>query len=135
MTLRLVQLQTRQGGRFVAALDSGERATRLDVYALALRALAEGISLADAVAQHLTRDVIPLGAAADDMRFLAPIDHPDPAHLHLTGTGLTHLGSAESRDKMHALAAAGGAQTDSMRMFLQGLQGGKPPDLREILLY
>jgi hypothetical protein len=57
---------------------------------------------------------------------LAPIDHPDPAHLYLTGTGLTHLGSAESRDKMHALAAAGGAQTDSMRMFLDGLKGGKP---------
>jgi hypothetical protein len=57
---------------------------------------------------------------------LVPIDHPDPAHLYLTGTGLTHLGSAESRDKMHKIAVEGGAQTDSMRIFLQGLTGGKP---------
>ncbi len=32
---------------------------------------------------------------------LAPIDHRDPAHLLVTGTGLSHLGSAEGRDKMH----------------------------------
>ena len=34
-------------------------------------------------------------------RMLAPIDHPDPAHLYVTGTGLTHLGSAATRDAMH----------------------------------
>src|SRR5690606_34345653 len=60
-------------------------------------------------------------------RLLAPIGHPDPAHLLLSGTGLTHLGSAESRDKMHK-AAAGGAMTDSMRMFQLGIEGGKPED-------
>ena len=32
---------------------------------------------------------------------------PTRAHLYLTGTGLTHLGSAESRDKMHKAAAGG----------------------------
>jgi hypothetical protein len=57
---------------------------------------------------------------------LAPIDHPDPAHLMLTGTGLTHLGSAEGRDKMHKAAQAGEQLTDSMRMFLMGVEGGKP---------
>jgi hypothetical protein len=36
-----------------------------------------------------------------------PVDHPDSAHVWLTGTGLTHLGSAEGRDKMHRAAAAG----------------------------
>jgi hypothetical protein len=35
------------------------------------------------------------------------------------------MGSAEGRDKMHK-AAASGALTDSMRMFLMGLEGGKP---------
>src|SRR5690606_20078186 len=64
-------------------------------------------------------------AALAEGRVLPPIDHPDSAHLHLTGTGLTHLGSAESRDKMHKAAAAG-ATTDSMRMFLMGVEGGKP---------
>ena len=39
-------------------------------------------------------------------RLLAPINHPDPAHLHLTGTGLTHLGSAATRDAMHKKLSA-----------------------------
>jgi hypothetical protein len=46
--------------------------------------------------------------------------------LQMTGTGLTHLGSAEGRNKMHAAAAAGETLTDSMRMFLEGVEGGKP---------
>ena len=59
-------------------------------------------------------------------RFLAPIDHEDPAHLLLTGTGLTHLGSAEGRDKMQRDATAAAHRTDSMRMFLGGVEVGKP---------
>ncbi|MGH1558644.1 hypothetical protein ACRAWD_15060 [Caulobacter segnis] len=60
-------------------------------------------------------------------RVLAPIDHPDAAHLQMTGTGLTHLGSAEGRDKMHEGRArpergAGEQLTDSMRMFLMGVE-------------
>ena len=54
------------------------------------------------------------------------LDHDDPAHLMMTGTGLTHLGSAEGRDQMHRKAAAAETQTDSMRMFLEGVAGGKP---------
>ena len=76
-----------------------------------------------------------LGAALDlerayeEGRLLPPITHPDPAHLHLTGTGLTHLGSASTRDAMHHKATqAEEAQTDSMKMFLLGLDGGKPVD-------
>ena len=130
MALRLIQLQTTNKRRLVAALDDGESAVRLEgvesVYALAMNAIDECISLADAASRRRTKDIIMLGDAANGLRLLAPIDHPDPAHLHLTGTGLTHLGSAESRDRMHALAATGGAQTDSMRIFLQGLKGGKP---------
>ena len=48
--------------------------------------------------------------------------------LTVTGTGLTHLGSAEGRDAMHKAAATGQA-TDSMRMFRMGLEGGKPAAL------
>ena len=53
-----------------------------------------------------------------------PLDHDDPAHLHLTGTGLTHLGSASTRDAMHQSAVE--TLTDSMKMFRMGLEGGKP---------
>jgi hypothetical protein len=44
----------------------------------------------------------------------------------LTGTGLTHLGSAEGRDQMHRSMTEAAQQTDSMRMFLMGVEGGKP---------
>jgi hypothetical protein len=60
-------------------------------------------------------------------RLLPPLDHPDPTHCLVTGTGLTHLGSAQARDAMHAKAAAGAPLTDSMRLFQWGLEGGKPP--------
>ena len=94
-------------------------------YELAGTALAAGESLEEAASRHMTTEAVNI--ASPDVRLLAPIEHPDTAHLYLTGTGLTHLGSAEGRDKMHAHAAKGGVQTDSMRMFLEGLQGGKPP--------
>jgi hypothetical protein len=60
-------------------------------------------------------------------RLLPPITHPDPAHMLVTGTGLTHLGSASTRSSMHA--TADDKLTDSMKMFKWGLEGGKPaPD-------
>jgi len=127
MNVRLVQYRESAGGRAVALLTD-EGAVRLDgvesVYALATTALREGVSLADA-AEARRGGVADLAAAEAEGRLLAPIDHPDPAHCLMTGTGLTHLGSAEGRDKMHA-AAASGSMTDSMRMFRMGLEGGKP---------
>jgi hypothetical protein len=57
--------------------------------------------------------------------WLVPLDHPDPAHCILSGTGLDHLGSAQARDAMHARLNSG-ELTDSMKMFKLGLEGGKP---------
>ncbi len=57
---------------------------------------------------------------------MTPIDHKDPAHVFVTGTGLTHLGSAEGRDQMHRDLADPAKLTNSMRMFKLGLEGGKP---------
>ena len=61
---------------------------------------------------------------------ISPITHPDPAHMHMTGTGLTHLGSAATRDAMHKKLNddADEVLTDSMKMFRMGLEGGKPAD-------
>jgi hypothetical protein len=58
-------------------------------------------------------------------RILTPVDHSDSARVFLTGTGLTHLGSADARDRMHAKAHSADA-SDSMKMFRMGLEGGKP---------
>ncbi|MFN0199139.1 MAG: AraD1 family protein [Planctomycetaceae bacterium] len=66
-----------------------------------------------------------------------PIDHPDPHHILITGTGLTHTGSVKSRDEMHRQDSAKNSseeklasapQTDSAKMFQMGLQGGKPAE-------
>ena len=130
MALRLVQLCERDGTRLVAASEHDGSARQVrgveTTYALVLAALRDRTTLAEA-AERLAGDTVDLAAAEAEGRLLAPIDHPDPAHCHLTGTGLTHLGSAEGRDKMHQ-AAASGALTDSMRMFLMGVEGGKPAD-------
>ena len=50
---------------------------------------------------------------------LPAIDHPDePARCLVSGTGLTHLGSARNRQSMHASTDAD--LTDSMKMFRWG---------------
>ena len=129
MTMRLLQRRDADGTRSVIVAD-GDRAMIVpgvaSVRALAMRAIAEGRGLADAVAACGPGASVDLAAELAAGRLLAPIDHDDPAHLHMTGTGLTHLGSAEGRDKMHREAAAVADLTDSMRMFLEGVEGGKP---------
>ena len=95
---------------------------------LALAAHAAGRGLWAEVEARGRGAAVDLVAALEAGRLLVPLDHPDPAHLHLTGTGLTHLGSAATRDAMHQGAAESLAEnvTDSMRMFRMGLEGGKP---------
>ncbi len=129
MTFRLLQITTPAGSRAVVASEGGETGWRVDgvttVYELARLALQKRSSLKDAASSRRSSEQIDLAQAEKQNRLLAPIDHPDSAHLYLTGTGLTHLGSAEGRDKMHK-AAASGQVTDSMRMFMMGVEGGKP---------
>ena len=129
MALRLLQHCADDGTRSVIFAD-GARAHFLNEVAsvrdLAGRAIAAGQGLA-ATARQLAGDLaVDIAAELAAGRLLAPIDHEDPAHVLMTGTGLTHLGSAEGRDKMHAAAQAGEKLTDSMRMFLEGVEGGKP---------
>jgi len=79
------------------------------------------------VKEHLRDKTVGYAAIAAEGRLLPPLDHPDPAHCFVTGTGLDHLGSAQARDAMHAkLAAEADSLTDSMKMFRLGLEGGKP---------
>ncbi|GGE79465.1 AraD1 family protein [Sphingomonas prati] len=126
MRLSLVQYHDGAGTRAVAAIrDDGVARVvpgAASVRALALAAIAAGQGLADAVAAAGEGDVVDLNAVT----LLPPIDHDDPAHLAMTGTGLTHLGSAEGRDAMHRAAKVDAAPTDSMKMFLMGVEGGKP---------
>jgi hypothetical protein len=130
MVLRFVQLKEQGGTRILAAVNDAGLARRVEVadtlLDLAQAALKVGATLAETAQSSPLGAEIDIPAALAEGRVLAPIDHPDPAHLVLTGTGLTHLGSAEGRDKMHKAAQAGEQLTDSMRMFLMGVEGGKP---------
>ncbi|MDG3444173.1 AraD1 family protein [Nitrospirillum amazonense] len=130
MVLRLLQYVDATGARAVAARhDDGPAHTVpgvASIYELAQRAIAGGTGFAAVVEAAGVGGAVDLAALVAEGRLLAPLDHPDTAHLLVTGTGLTHLGSAEGRDKMHKDLADPAKQTDSMRMFRLGLEGGKP---------
>ena len=131
MSLRLVQLTGTDGERIVAAATSGTTGRRIkgatSVYSLALAAIAANTTLTRMLESQGYGEEIDLADALLSRRILAPVDHPDSARVFLTGTGLTHLGSADARDRMHAKAHSAAA-SDSMKMFRMGLQGGKPAD-------
>lgn len=125
--MHLSQVMGPKGRQVVARQGEARVVTGVSsVYDLSLAAIAAGRSLAEEVAVRGLGEVVDLGTAAAEGRLLLPVAHPDPAHLHLTGTGLTHLGSASARDAMHAKLSGDTVLTDSMKMFRMGLEGGRP---------
>jgi hypothetical protein len=127
--MRLAQFVDDNGKRALAVTARGESRlvkgarTTLD---LARKAIESNVSLRKLIADRGVGKPVDLVRALKDRRVLTPIDHKDPAHVLVTGTGLTHLGSAEGRDQMHKDLADPSKITDSMRMFKLGLEGGKP---------
>ena len=131
MTTRLLQHRADDGRRSVIFADGDDAAFvhgATSVLALAEQAIAEGRTLLETVQACASGERVDLKAELAAGRLLAAIDHPDPTRMLLAGTGLTHLGSAEGRDRMHRAATEAATQTDSMRMFLEGVAGGKPGD-------
>ncbi|MFZ0099304.1 MAG: AraD1 family protein [Gemmobacter sp.] len=123
----LSQIQTEQGRVVVARVGEDARIVpgASSVIELAQAAISAGRNLGAEVASRGPGEAVDLAAALAEGRVLLPVDHPDPCHMHLTGTGLTHLGSAATRNSMHAKADPE-QMTDSMKMFRMGLEGGKP---------
>lgn len=130
MPLHIFQLVDEGGQRIVAAASGEDEIRRVQgvhgTLELAMAAIGTERTLEEVAAHRYTGPAIDLIRAAADGRLLPPIDHADSAHLYLTGTGLTHLDSARSRDEMHR-SSTGDGMTDSLRMFRAGLEGGKPP--------
>jgi hypothetical protein len=133
--MRLIQYLDGRDRQRVGVVADRSRPVRVvegfsSTHALALAALSEQ--------QPLERFVEgALGASSDETygelldqgRVLPPLTHPDPAHCLVSGTGLTHLGSAATRDAMHhKLAGDEAALSDSMRMFKWGVEGGRPAE-------
>ena len=102
------------------------------IYELALAAIAGGIKLSEVARQqqrqrHETMEYDPIYSGQSEWKLLPAIDQPEePARCLVSGTGLTHLGSARNRQSMHA--AKEEELTDSMKIFRWGVEGGRPAE-------
>ena len=97
------------------------------VHELANRALADGLRLSEAAQRRVSSDRVDYDevySGRSEWQLLPPIDHPEPARCLISGTGLTHFGSARDRQSMHAVNTE--ELTDSMKMFRLGVEGGRP---------
>ncbi|WP_428312917.1 AraD1 family protein [Hydrocarboniphaga sp.] len=134
--MRLIQFLDERGMTRVGKVDADGVSTRLvgefdTIYALATAAIGAGQTLEALASRSLGDAGFDYQTLLRERRVLSPVQHPDPAHCHVTGTGLTHLGSAATRDAMHKkLQQDTEALTDSMRMFKWGVEGGIPKDGR-----
>lgn len=133
--MRFIQYLDDDGNQRVGctSTDAG-RVRRLDgtasLLALAQAAWEHGRTLTQLAETRLgALESTPLPKLLEGLRVLTPLTHDDPAHCLVSGTGLTHLGSAATRDAMHAKVGAQPEESlsDSMRMFKWGLEGGRPP--------
>ncbi len=127
----LSQIRKTDGGLCVVVREGTEAYVvegAQSVHALALECVERGITIVERVGQLGMGAAVDLEQALAQGRVLSPIHHHDPAHLHLTGTGLTHLGSASTRDAMHQKKGEEdeAALTDTMKIFRMGLENGKP---------
>ena len=127
--LRLIQFR-QQDDRIGVGLLRDERVAVLNAdatsgtYGLAMRAIAENVSVQELVESCRTSSELEFGQLLAEGRLLPPISHVDPAHCMVSGTGLTHLASAAGRDAMHSATTE--SESDSIRMYRRGLDGGKP---------
>lgn len=102
---------------------------------LAAQALENQVNLEALVVSLQSAECLNYQELLENKRVLSPIHHPDSSHLTVSGTGLTHLGSADTRDAMHTKLnhadekndeISGQQLSDSMLMFQLGLKQGKP---------
>src|SRR5580698_6846671 len=129
---RLIQIK-KKGIRRVGLVE--EPKIRLldscfSIYELAHIAIAAGMKLSEVARQRARLEAIdydPIYNGRSEWRLLPAIDHPDePSRCLISGTGLTHLGSARGRQSMHATTTED--LTDSMKMFRWGVDGGRPAE-------
>jgi hypothetical protein len=127
---RLVQIQKGRTRRVALVEEPHLRLVEgvESIYELATGLDFAGVSLTKIVNGSLSTrrlDYEAVYSGISDWHLAPPICHPwEPARCLVSGTGLTHLGSAQNRQAMHGLAKA--ELNDSMKMFQLGLAGGKP---------
>lgn len=129
--MNIIQFETGSNQRAVGVVENNtvfKLNQVTSVRELALLAIESKKSLEEQVAiLGYADDQYDYQALLSNLNVLPPLDHPDAAHCFVSGTGLTHLGSASTRDKMHQQNLNDTESvTDTMRMFQWGVQNGKP---------
>jgi hypothetical protein len=130
--MRFVQLKAGEVRRLAVVEEPKLRLLRDfdSMYALAQAAIANAGKLTTLAGNHLTDESVDYDQVYEgraSWKLLTPIDHPQEiARCLVSGTGLTHLGSARDRASMHM--AKEQELTDSMKMFRWGVEGGRPGD-------
>jgi hypothetical protein len=130
--MRIVQV-TRKSERRLGLVDGGTLhvlESHHSVHSLANAALDSGIHIRALVERSITAERLDYDAiyhGLSEWRILPAADHPfEAARCLVSGTGLTHVKSAQTRQAMHA---AGQELTDSALMYQWGVGGGRPaPD-------
>lgn len=135
MSTRVIQLG-KNAKRTVALVE--EPHLRLlsaaeSIYGLVNESLERRTRLSSLATEKASGEVLDYDAVYEgrsEWHILPAIDHPEePARCLVSGTGLTHLGSARDRQSMHAHTSGTDEiqnLTDSMKMFRWGLDGGRP---------
>jgi len=132
--MRLIQYRQKNGSRKVGLVtEDGDHVRPIKgvatIFELANLAIDKRKPLAKLAEKRATDERVDYLALLKAGRVLVPLDHPEPARFLVTGTGLTHLGSADARNKMHAATHGGDApESDSMKIFRMGIKGGKPAE-------
>ncbi|WDZ95392.1 GguC family protein [Herbaspirillum sp. WKF16] len=128
--MRLIQFTDREGARRVGIVNGTNIQALSQVAtmrALALAAIRNGNGLERQAQLLNTEQSEDYAAILREQRILAPLDHEDAAHCMLSGAGVTHMGSASTRDKMHRrLDSEEMDKTDTLRMLEWGIEGGRP---------
>jgi hypothetical protein len=129
--LRLIQFlndsgQSRAGWVTPDGAAAGYLGDFESTYQLAQAALAAREPLDAIAGRHQRTADLDYRSLLASGRVLPPLTHPDPARCRVSGTGLTHYGSASARDQMHQKLAEAQTLTDTMQMFKWGVEGGRP---------
>lgn len=130
--MRTIQYQ-KKGELTVAVVIDDDTVQPVDVeggiIAAATAAIEQRTDLVSWINEHLLPVTESYQDIVDEGRLLAPVHHSDPSKCLVSGTGLTHLGSADARASMHSKMSdtADADMTDSMKIFKLGVEGGKPP--------
>ena len=115
--MRVVQFEVPGDGRRIGVIDGNEviditasQPALSTVYAAFEATQGEGIGFEEILERAASNSSTrlnyaslyeaPVGGSGPFLR--APLDHEDPHRVLISGTGLTHTGSMESRDQMHS---------------------------------